>query len=323
MTTREFTLDFTGQSGVPSQWGITVPQVVKWFTQQSKDVPGVQLTNDRKRGVFNVTALSKDAGTFLSTFKLTVEKDGKKVVLPLREKRKRGTAVWASINRTCDGEMTEVPNTYFDTHLHALGAVVIEPTKRRKHRGSNLLNGQREVLVEIGEKHFARQQLWTSEDGKESHEWQISYRGQPFKCRNCDAWHADGKCPRWVDRREEGKPEIKHKYLFFSSSVLRQATDTAHVRFDVIPGAKIGHVANHIDNDSTILPNAEVVVVVTGQNMAGDDFPHLKAATKAQSEELVKVLKPYAETAEKAIFTVDPAVNITPEGPEGVSYGWN
>ncbi len=130
MTTREFTLDFTGQSGVPSQWGITVPQVVKWFTKQSKDVPGVQLTNDRKRGVFNVTALSKDAGVFLSTFKLSVEKDGKKVEIPLKERRKRGSAVWATINRTCEDEMMEVPNTYFDNLLQAQGATVLEPTKR-------------------------------------------------------------------------------------------------------------------------------------------------------------------------------------------------
>ena len=89
MTTRDFTLDFTGQSGVPSQWGITLPQVVKWFTQQSKDLAQVQLTNDRKRGVFNVTALSKDAGTFLATFKLTIEKDGKKIDIPLKEKKRR------------------------------------------------------------------------------------------------------------------------------------------------------------------------------------------------------------------------------------------
>ena len=317
MITREFTLDFTGQSGVPSQWGITVPQVVKWFTMQSKDVPGVQLTNDRKRGVFNVTALSKDAGTFLSTFKLKAEKDGKKIEIPLKEKRKRGSAVWASINRTCDGEMTEVPNAYFDAHLQSQGATILEPTKRRKHRASNLLNGQREVLIEIGEKHLARQQLWVSDDGKENHEWQISYRGQPFKCRNCDEWHADGKCPRWVDRKEEGKPELKHKHLFFSTSLLRHATDTANVRFDVIPGAKIGHLANHIDNDATILPNAEVIVVMAGQNMAGDDFAQLKVAVKRQAEELVKVLRPYAETAEKAIFIVDPAVDLTPDGPEG------
>ena len=154
---------------------------MKWFTQQSKDLAQVQLTNDRKHGVFNVTALSKDAGTFLATFKPTIEKDGKKIEIPMKEKRKRGSAVWASINRTCDGEMTDVPNSYFDSHLQAQGAIIIEPTKRRKHRGSNLLNGQREVLIEIGEKHLDRIQMWTSEDGKDNHEWQISYHGQPFR----------------------------------------------------------------------------------------------------------------------------------------------
>ena len=110
---------------------------------------------------------------------------------------------------------------------------------------------------------------------------------------------------------------MKHKNLFFSTSILRHATDTTTTRFDVIPGAKIGHVANHINNDATILPNAEIVVVMVGQNMAGDDFRHFKAATKAQADELANVLKPYADTAGKAIFLVDPAADATPDGAEG------
>ncbi len=110
---------------------------------------------------------------------------------------------------------------------------------------------------------------------------------------------------------------MKHKYLFFSTSILRHATDTTTTRFDVIPGAKVGHVANHINNDATILPNAEIVVVMVGQNMAGDDFRQFKAATKAQADELANVLKPYADTTGKTIFLVDPAADVTPDGAEG------
>ena len=93
MIVKEFTLDFTGQSGVPSQWGINLFQVAAWFTKQTTDVPHlqsvIQVTGDFKRGVFNVVSLTAEAATYLSNFKLTAEKYGKRFEIPLREKRKR------------------------------------------------------------------------------------------------------------------------------------------------------------------------------------------------------------------------------------------
>ena len=71
---KEFTLDFSGKSGVPSQWGINVQQVVKWFHQQIGDMDGVQLVSDRRRGVFNIMALTQQAETLLSSFELKAEK---------------------------------------------------------------------------------------------------------------------------------------------------------------------------------------------------------------------------------------------------------
>ena len=89
MTARRFTLDFAGQSGVPSQWGIDTNQVVRWFGQQAKGIDGIQVTGDIKRGVFNVVAINNEAATYLSSFKLVAEKYGKKFLLPLRERRKK------------------------------------------------------------------------------------------------------------------------------------------------------------------------------------------------------------------------------------------
>ena len=257
MVSKDFSLDFSGLSGVPSQWGINVDQVVKLFHQQTSGLQGTQIIADRKRGVFNVTTLTKEAAATLSSFKLVIEKGGKRREIPLKERRRRlKPAVWASINRTCDDEMRDVPNSYFDQLLASLGAIVVEPTKRRKYRGSNVLNGQREVLIEVGEKHIDRQQRWTGETEGESHDWFITYRGQPFQCRNCDDWHQDGNCPKWTNKKGRGteKKDEKHKYLFFSTSVLRRAVDSKTTRFDCIPGARIGHVANHVNNDATILP---------------------------------------------------------------------
>ena len=76
--------------------------------------------------------------------------------------------------------------------------------------------------------------------------------------------------------------------------------------FRPLPGAKIGHVANHINNDISILPQVEVVVVVAGHNMRDDNFDDMKEATKSQADELAQVLKPLAEIEDKHVFLVDP-----------------
>ena len=111
------------------------------------------------------------------------------------------------------------------------------------------------------------------------------------------------------------KREGQQKYLFFSTSMLRNAVDTEDVRFDCIPGAKIGHIANHINYDVSILPKAEVVVVMAGQNMGGGSFEELKTAVSQQAGELTKAINPYCN--DKAVFVTDPASGPTPPGPEG------
>ena len=83
---KEFTLDFTGLSGVPSQWNMTVNKVVQNLEKQSNGIHGIQVVKDRRRrGVFIVTAQSNDAKNFLTNFKLCVEEGQRKFYIPLRE----------------------------------------------------------------------------------------------------------------------------------------------------------------------------------------------------------------------------------------------
>ena len=211
--------------------------------------------------------------------------------------------------------MKGLPNSYFDDFLRGFGATIIEPTRRKKIPKSTLYNGQRSALVELGNQHLARQQFWHGEDDK-SEEWNIFYKGQPHVCRRCDnEYHADGHCPKWVQRSDREKKEGQQKFIFFSTSMMRMAQDTDDTRFDCIPGAKIGHLANHINFDMSILPKAEVIVVHSGQNMTGGNFEELKVSVSHQSRELSKVLLPYADT--KHLFLVDPSAGPTPLGEEG------
>ena len=100
------------------------------------------MTPARSRGVFNVVALSAEAARVLSSFKLTVEKDGKRFVIPLRERRRRlKPPVWGKIRNTCEGAMREVGNSFFDELLKEYGVDIVEATKRQRHRGTNIFNG--------------------------------------------------------------------------------------------------------------------------------------------------------------------------------------
>ena len=72
MAGRTYTLDFSGKSGVPSQLGVDINFVSKIFREQIKDLQdgallGSVILSDvfRKRGVFQVTALTKEAATAL------------------------------------------------------------------------------------------------------------------------------------------------------------------------------------------------------------------------------------------------------------------
>ena len=87
-------------------------------------------------------------------------------------------------------------------------------------------------MVEIGDKHIGRPQKWVDPDGV-SHDWFLTYRGQPFSCRNCfDEWHDNGVCPKWENKKKD-EDEGQQKYVFFGTSTLRHATDTKNTGFDL------------------------------------------------------------------------------------------
>ena len=316
MIIKDYILDLSGQSGVPSQWGLTLPHVVALFGKQLNGIDGVQVVEDwRRRGTFEVTAITQEAITFLANFKLKISKEGRSFEIPLKEKSSGKKATWLSFGGTCFGKMATVPNAYFDGVLRECGVEVIKvETRRRYYRGQRVYNGQREALVELGDAHIQRQHTWTDEEGKE-HGWWLTYRGQPYSCRKCDGqWHDDGNCPKWVARRRDDNNEGQQKLMVFSTSFLKHAKDTATTRYDCVPGAQIGHIGNHVDNDATILPRAEVIVIAAGQNMGGDDLAVMKEKVKAQGEVLVRSLKDYSE--EKKVYIVDPVIGAIPEGSD-------
>ena len=80
-----------------------------------------------------------------------------------------------------------------------------------------------------------------------------------------NVWHENGNCPkREKNRNNWEKKEGQQKFLFFSSSMLRRGVDTDKTRFDCIPGAKIGHIANMIAHEE--VAKYRRIVIHAGQN---------------------------------------------------------
>ena len=93
--------------------------------------------------------------------------------------------------------------------------------------------------------------------------------------------------------------------------MLRLNQDTKTSRTDAIPGAKIGHIAHHINNDPTIFRQAEIVAIQAGGNMDSGSVEVSKPQVEAQANELVKVVKPLVEA--KKVFIIDPVAGPIPK----------
>ena len=208
--------------------------------------------------------------------------------------------------------MAQLPNRYFDSILEEGGFTVHKPTKKRTYLHNDVLNGQRSARCERGSNHLPRNHEWIGPEGQ-VFKWRLQYEGQPYYCfRGCSIIHEDGKCPRWEQRKEERQNAGQQRCFFFSSSMLRLNQDTKTSRTDAIPGAKIGHIAHHINNDPTIFRQAEIVAIQAGGNMDSGSVEVSKPQVEAQANELVKVVKPLVE-AKKKVFIIDPVAGPIPE----------
>ena len=166
--------------------------------------------DQRRRGIFIVTAQSNEAKNFLTNFKLRVEEGTRSFDIPLRETNP-AKRVWIKIHDVCSSDMNEVDNKDFDKFFIDLGATILTPTQRATHFQSTILNGMREVRVDLGE-HIERNHTWRFDDGKEADFW-VTYNTQPYHCRQCDIWHEDGNCPkRQKNRNSWEKKEGQQNY---------------------------------------------------------------------------------------------------------------
>jgi hypothetical protein len=122
---REFMLDLTGASGVPSQWGVTINTVSMLLFRQCAGREGMQLTSDFNRGVYNVTLLNQATSAFLASFKLKVTHGERTIEVPLRPRNKGRQGTWVCFYKLCVGPMAKLPNSFFNAILEREGCELI------------------------------------------------------------------------------------------------------------------------------------------------------------------------------------------------------
>ena len=317
MESYQFTLDLSGNSAIPSQAKIGLREVCKWMAVQAKGQRDVQITNHFHRGCFNILTGDKKTAQFLRSFSLEINWSGMTHRIGLKPAASDKPRIWVRFWDTCRGVMAQMPNAHFDGMLEAAGFVILRPTEKRKHFGCEIFNGQRSALCQRGTEHIDRNHEWIDDDGN-VFKWRLEYDGQPHFCsRGCNVYHEDGKCATWDKKKERQSWGGQQKCYVVSSSMLRLASDTKDARIDAIPGAKIGHIANHVNNDSTIFAQADVVVIHAGANMDLGSVEESKPHVEYQAQELVKVAKPLVD-AEKELFIIDPVAGpLVKEDPGG------
>ena len=306
MECQQFMLDLSGNSAIPSHYKISMSDVVKWIFIQTKGYVDIQTTNHYNRGCFLIQTGNVLTAKFLASFELEIRVNGVRHLVPLRQILPDTERTRMKFWMTCKGQIARLPNKYFDDILEAAGCTVQEPTFKSTHRHTTVYDGFRIAYVVRGDDHMDRNHEYIADDGK-VFKWRLDYEGQPFYCfRGCDIFHGDGKCPKWEKIKERRDNDGQQKIYIAASSLFRHASDTKLTQVVAIPGAKIGHIANHINNDTKMFEKAEVLVVAAGSNMDLGTVEASKPYVEEQAKELTKVIKPMAET--KKVFIVDPLV---------------
>ena len=299
-------LELSGNSGIPSQANIGMREIIKWMGLQAKGHESHLLVRKHQnRGSFLVQTNKQETADFLKTFQLEVNWGGKTYKVPLQPALPNKPRFWVKMINTCEGDFYNEDDRMFDKMLESAGFIIVTPTSKNRHFSSKIENGTRSAQVIRGDQHIGREHVWY--DGKgQGYKWYLQYNGQPHRCtRGCNIFHEDGKCDIWEKQKERKSWEGQQKVFFVSSSLLKHASDTKLTRVDAIPGAKIGHVSNHVNNDATIFKQADALIIHAGANMDMGSVETSKPHIEYQTEELGKVLGELVEHKKK-VFIVDP-----------------
>ena len=233
-------------------------------------------------------------------------------------------AKWVSFDWLNDGNLRFVKNNQLDDFLSEYGDVIVNVEEEKNEFG--MLNGRRKARIDLNKgKHMERVQ-WLEfevelEDGskqKAKGKVKIFYQGQPVFCKRCSKDH-DKKCPAQIKEEEslkdyEMKRQEKCINFTVSDSEFRHANQKALFSdTNVASGAKIGHIANVLEN-TDLLGYKNIIVNAGLNNMmlnCNTNIEKWQAQLTQEVGKLKKVLKTCATDGKNIRVIPVPDVPIT------------
>ena len=305
----EFKIDFTlhlQKAHLPNY-----PKAAAAFQQTVHNHPlKIMFRGGQKPGVFIVTTFNEADANKLENKTLTFyygKNDEKQVKVKLEKMPKfkfYSNPKWISIDWLSEGNLRYVTNTQLDEFCKEYGEVITNFQDEKNEFG--MLNGRRKGRVNLNKDLNIERIKWVDfeiklEDGSVHNargKIKIFYQGQPVYCKRCSKDH-DKKCPQIVkeeaflkDYNEQRKEKIS--CLVVSDSEFRLANEKAlYADTNVASGAKIGHIANVLNNND--LEGYKSIVISAGLNNLNlnvqTDFDKWHVQVKNECVELEKILE--------------------------------
>jgi len=158
---------------------------------------------------------------------------------------------WITVDRLYNSSLSQAPDEELDNFFSKFGDIIIKTHDDTDEYGFK--NGKKKIKLDLKKdiERWTELQLKGMIQGKEVQvrgKVNIFYKGQPYKCRECDDIHTD-KCPQRLAREEaekagEKERQARLKTLLIGDSNLRYVNEQAmYAQTDCAKGAKIGHIA--------------------------------------------------------------------------------
>ena len=275
-----FYLDFT--PFVPEQLTPKYAEIISFLNQEVSDMPRGSVVIQQRPGVFRLKIFNSEKGEKLRgktvPYFLRNDKERKKPIkikFETRDTRKqwfkpRYVNITGFHKTDLSGEVSNVQLTeFFSSYVDILVDVKDKLQSDEDVWGEDKktfridLNKGVEITRTVGLIHS------TIGGINVRGEVRITYKDQPFFCRQCQVHHQSG-CPLWKEK-DERKEEIKKKKsdetstLIIGDSNLKLINENA-ILADVVAssGAKYGHVANQIQSED--LEKYENIIIMAGTN---------------------------------------------------------
>ena len=186
--------------------------------------------------------------------------------IPFNPANNRKTGTLVTFVQAAMGENQHLRSEDFDKEM-AKYREVVKPTVHQYHKGTQMLNGNRFCVVDVGKTPVPSNITILSLQIQKKVKINTRYKGQKWWCRRCQGEHV-GPCESlqsfYAAKDARAKENIQVKVL--SDSTLRRAEQIG-LRADILcmSGAGVGHLANALRDDPAVNEKGELGMIL-GQN---------------------------------------------------------